>query len=94
MTKFWEETGTALSKRLFASGGAGLVFWTWAVAMWAIHQGGWRYVQDTVRALTSDTGLATLLANAEHGGDSRRDEPRIGQRRQLHEPRSMRVPLP
>ncbi len=64
MTKFWEETGTALSKRLFASGGAGLVFWTWAVAMWAIHQGGWRYVQDTVRALTSDTGLATLLATS------------------------------
>ncbi len=62
MVSFWAATGPALSKRLFAAGGSGLVFWVWAGVAWSMHQGGWGYLQSTMAPLLSDRALVRLLA--------------------------------
>lgn len=64
MTKLWEETGSALATRLFASSGVALVFWVWAFVAWCMRQDGWSYFHEMVSRLTSDPGLAPLLAVA------------------------------
>jgi hypothetical protein len=62
MTKFWEESASALSARLFAAGGSALVFWVWAFTVWSIQQGGWRYVRGTVQTLLEQQNLAPVVA--------------------------------
>ncbi len=62
MTRFWEDTHSALSNRLFAAGESGLVFWVWAFTVWSIHRGGWSYVKDTLSPLMDDNGVAAVLS--------------------------------
>lgn len=62
MNKFWEGTAGTLSTQLLSKNGPALVFWVWALTIWAFGQGGWSSLEDSLRPWFSDTHATAVLA--------------------------------